>query len=331
MQPIIVSSSEAGQKLFQFLTRRLSVPKSILHRWIRTGQTRINGKRVTPFTTVCFEDKIRVPPFAYEYKKRKDLTTPVINNQYGISSISSHTTPSLPPIIAHSPEFIIFYKPAGLSVHGGTGQIDSLTHRLSQHYAHSTFMPTPVHRLDKDTSGLLLVAKTYNSLRYFTDLFASHSTQLTKEYLAWVVGICPWTQPICLEDILTKKQKHMDNYSRFNTYRNKLQKTSAQKASLTVHCIKQYKDKSLLLIKLHTGRTHQIRIQLSLHGFPIIGDKKYGNTILSHNLKLHAFRLSFPGYTFTILPSWGDNWQVTQEDIPNSSMMSYTCYNKSIL
>lgn len=316
MQPIIVSANEAGQKLFQFLTRRLAVPKSILHRWIRTGQTRVNGKRVTPFTIVNFEDKIRVPPFAYEYKKRKDLTTPLIDNQCDISPINSHTTSSLPPIIAHSPEFIIFYKPAGLSVHGGTGQIDSLTHRLSQHYAHSTFMPTPVHRLDKDTSGLLLVAKTYNSLRYFADLFASHSTQLTKEYLAWVVGICPWTQPICLEDILTKKQKHMDNYSRFNTYQNKLQQTSAQKASLTVCCIKQYKDKSLLLIKLHTGRTHQIRIQLSLHGFPIIGDKKYGNTIHSHNLKLHAFRLSFPGYTFTILPSWDDKWQVTQDDIP---------------
>ncbi|OMQ03200.1 pseudouridylate synthase [Lawsonia intracellularis] len=315
MQPIIVSSNEAGQKLFQFLTRRLTVPKSILHRWIRTGQTRINGKRVTPFTIVNFKDKIRIPPFAYEYKK-KDLTTSLIHNQYDISPISSHTTSPLPPVIAHSPEFIIFYKPAGLAVHGGTGQTDSLAHRLSQHYAHSTFMPTPVHRLDKDTSGLLLVAKTYNSLRYFSELFASHSTQLTKEYLAWVVGICPWTQPICLEDILTKKQKQ-DNYSRLNSYQNKLQQTSAQKASLTVRCIKQYKDKSLLLIKLHTGRTHQIRIQLSLHGFPIIGDKKYGNTIRSHNLKLHAFRLSFPGYTFTILPSWDDKWQVTQEDIPN--------------
>lgn len=316
MQPIIVSSTEAGQKLFQFLNRRLNAPKNILHRWIRTGQTRINGKRVNPFTIVSLGDKIRIPPFAYEYKKREELADNLIKNRINMNPIHFHITP-LPPLIAHLPELLVFYKPAGLPVHGGTGQIDSLTHRLSQHYANSTFMPTPIHRLDKDTSGILLVAKSYKCLRYFNELFASHSEQVTKEYLTWVVGVCPWTQPICLQDMLIKKQEELAKYSlhSYAYHQKKLQQYPNQEALLTVHCIKKDKNKSLLYIKLHTGRTHQIRIQLSLHGFPIIGDKKYGDTTLSHELKLHAFRLSFPGYTFTTLPSWKNEWQVTKEDI----------------
>lgn len=313
LKPIIVTPAESGQKLFQFLARRFNIPSSMLHRWIRTGQVRINGKRSHPFTILSVEDKVRIPPFAQHNSKRH-----LYSNQIPSQQIVLKDPPPLPPIIAETPELIVFCKPAGLPVHGGTGLTDSLTHRLALYYTEASFMPTPIHRLDKDSSGILLVAKTYSSLKCIAHLFATNK-QITKEYLVWVIGECPWSDPIYLEDELIKVK--IKNKRRMTTTQMQQEKLSCvinppQKAALTAHCIKQYKKYSLLLIKLHTGRTHQIRVQLASRNFPVLGDSIYGKISHSDGLKLHAFRLTLYDTTYNVIPTWQGPWQVTKNDIP---------------
>lgn len=308
MQPIIVTTSESGQKFLQFLVRRLHIPKSVLHKWIRTGQTRINGKRAHPFTTLMVNDTIRIPPFV-----QQNLTT-----HSHVKHTSKLDTLLLPKIIAESPELIVFCKPSGLPVHGGTNHIDSLAYRLSLHYINSPFRPTPIHRLDKDTSGVLLVAKTYSSLRQFSDIFASHNQELKKEYLAWVRGNCPWSTPRYLEDLITKQK--IQNRELVIPIQQPIpvKNSVIKKAVLIVYCLKQSNGYSLLHLRLYTGRTHQIRAQLSCRTFPIVGDKKYGDISNNYGLKLHAFRISFRQHTYTVLPSWTGQWKITKNDLLKS-------------
>ena len=142
-EPLQVTAAEAGQKLLQFLSRRFEEPQSVLHRWIRTGQVRINGGRAKPFDRVELNDEIRVPPFAGAGTKAERVP-------------ASSGGKELPPIVAETADVIVFCKPSGLPVHPGTGHTDSLTTRLEAAFAGSPFIPAPVHRLDRDTSGLLL-------------------------------------------------------------------------------------------------------------------------------------------------------------------------------
>ncbi|WP_300831867.1 S4 domain-containing protein, partial [uncultured Bilophila sp.] len=132
-QPLLVTAEEAGQKLLQFLARRFDEPQGVLHRWIRTGQVRINGGRAKPFDRVDFGDEVRVPPFA---GGGAQAAAPVKEDRS-----------LLPPIVAETDELIVFCKPAGLPVHPGTGHTDSLTARLEKSFAGAPFMPAPVHRL----------------------------------------------------------------------------------------------------------------------------------------------------------------------------------------
>ncbi|MFR7887637.1 MAG: pseudouridine synthase, partial [Bilophila wadsworthia] len=160
-EPLQVTAAEAGQKLLQFLSRRFEEPQSVLHRWIRTGQVRINGGRAKPFDRVELNDEIRVPPFAGAGTKAERVP-------------ASSGGKELPPIVAETADVIVFCKPSGLPVHPGTGHTDSLTTRLEAAFAGSPFIPAPVHRLDRDTSGLLLVGKTYAAVRRLSDALAAH-------------------------------------------------------------------------------------------------------------------------------------------------------------
>lgn len=187
-----MTAAEAGQKLLQFLSRRFEEPQSVLHRWIRTGQVRINGGRAKPFDRVELNDEIRVPPFAGAGTKAERVP-------------ASSGGKELPPIVAETADVIVFCKPSGLPVHPGTGHTDSLTTRLEAAFAGSPFIPAPVHRLDRDTSGLLLVGKTYAAVRRLSDALAAHDGSVAKDYLAWVQGECPWSRPKRLEDHLAKR------------------------------------------------------------------------------------------------------------------------------
>ncbi len=287
-----VTRAEAGQKLLQCLSRRLHEPENILHRWIRTGQVRVNGGRRKPFDRLEEGDEIRLPPFA-------------------APSLPPVPLPGGPekalPIVFSSPELIVINKPAGLPVHPGTGHEDCLTARLAVMFPPEKypFAPTPVHRLDRDTSGLLLVARTYDCLQRLSAAFARREG-LRKEYLAWCAGM--WSRPgtLVLQDRLQKTGAPNKERVRCGQ--------EGRLAELEAEPVLCRKDASLLRLTLHTGRTHQIRVQLASRGFPVIGDAKYGGKAAfpagapEKGLLLHAWRLSAEGQTFSAPPPWKGRW-----------------------
>ena len=153
-----VTEAESGQKILQFLERRLKLPSSLLHRWIRTGQVRCNGGRCKPFARVKAGDMVRLPPFAFKLAAQMLSPMPVTDKSVPESL-------PLPPVMGTARGLVAYAKPRGLPTQPGTGHDDSLASRLAAHHADALFVPAPVHRLDKDTSGLLLVATTHDALR----------------------------------------------------------------------------------------------------------------------------------------------------------------------
>ncbi len=297
---LVVQASEAGQKLLQFLVRRLSLPQSLLHRWIRTGQIRINGSRAKPFMLTEVGDNIRMPPFALN-----------MSNSATANNTSKAPTQhqNLPEVIYEDEHLLIFNKPYGLPVHSGTGHVDSLATRLEGHYNQDLFKPTPAHRLDKDTTGVIIVARSYASLRALQDSFGQRT--IIKEYLAWIQGIWPHKGPVMLQHSLAKR------YEGYDEKVHTLPQEQGRASESIVTCLQHEDNCSLMHIRLITGRTHQIRVQFAAEGFPVFGDGKYGQG-QNQQMRLHAFRITLPNTepfvalglqnkTFTIFPPWGNN------------------------
>lgn len=305
-----VSEAEAGQKLLQYLTRRLGMPHSVLHRWIRTGQVRVNGHRRKPFDRVVVDDAVRVPPFV---PLAADAPLPSVSFS-GLSSVLSSVLSSGPPCIAGvsivyaDDELLICHKPAGLPVHGGTGHNDSLAARLHRAFGHTAFAPTPAHRLDKDTSGLICVALSYTRLRALND--ALREGHCVKEYVAWVEGDWPYADTCLLEDNIAKRYIGTDEKMRLANSCPGL-----KHARCLAACVRRIHGLSLLHLRLITGRTHQLRAQCTAQGHPVCGDIKYGARALGP-LRLHAARLMLPfglgPDTITCLPDWEGDFAVQQ-------------------
>lgn len=275
---IQITSQQAGQKILSFLSRFLpDIPLSALHRAIRRGEIRINGKRCKPFLRITNRDTIRIPPFATQ--KQSNLPPSPLSLEI------LHTTP----------DFFLINKPTNLAVHGGTGNTISVISQLRRQFPKESFQSTPVHRLDKHTSGLLLVARSYIFLQKMQQLWQNN--QVEKKYLAWVQGNWTFPQNIILQDEIQKQTIGK---------KEKMQTGQGKIAQSQVDCLKQEKNRSLLIITLKTGRTHQIRIQLASRGFPIIGDGKYGTHV--KHMFLHAVSLAWEDQQFYCLPQWKDEY-----------------------
>lgn len=302
MNALIVSREEAGQKLLNFLQRRLEAANGELHKWIRSGQVRINGGRAKAFDRVEEGDAVRVPPFASA--RASDAPTP---------GASPHEHASRLPIVYEDDDILILNKAAGLPTQGGSGHADSAVSRLAAMFSGSTFLPAPVHRLDKDTSGLLLAGKSYAALRKFSDALAGREgLPPRKEYLAWIWGRWPHSEEYRLRDLLKK-----------NEHERKMEADGPEgrEAESIVRPLETRrigeKTATLMLIRLLTGRTHQIRVQFSSRGYPLVGDGKYGRKD-GTALKLHAFRLTLPEYegasplVVSCLPPWEKPWDIPE-------------------
>ena len=294
----VVQETESGQKLLQFLQRRLNLPQAMLHRWVRTGQVRINGGRCKPFSRVQAGDTVRLPPFAIRMSAQCDSALPEPVRE-ARSDKDPASAPPLPPLVGTSGYLWAFDKPAGLPTHPGTGHEDSLTTRLAQHFSKASFMPTPVHRLDRETSGILLVAASYAALDEAQR--ALRGQHMVKEYVAWITGRWPHEETCLVRHFLRK-----DSVRGFE----KMCAVSAdapegKEALCLVRPIQIEDGASLVQIRLLTGRTHQIRAQLSNLGHPVLGDAKYGTGRPGTALYLHALRIVLPeSQAFTSLPAW---------------------------
>ena len=271
---VTVTKAEAGQKIVRFLERRVGgeVPRAAIMRWIRKGHVRVDKGRYKPFDIVKEGQTVRIPPYKAGPKTKHN---------------------SLPPlkIIYEDHNFLAVYKPAGLPSQGGSGHNDSVSDRLLGMYADDHFKPAPAHRLDRDTSGVLLAGKSYEGQKKLSDMFAAGEGG--KYYLAVVKGKWPangWQE---LHDFMEKSGE---------PGHEKVVTGIGKKAFSSVFPLAVSESETVLLVQLHTGRTHQIRVQLSTRGFPIIGDGKYGGG--SGSMQLHCWRIETPWFTAEVLPDW---------------------------
>jgi len=321
-QEITVSPAESEQKIFQFLQRRLNLPKPLIHRWIRKGKIRCNGLRIKPFVRVNEGDIILVPqhrPFstnlqdAENNKQSSFITEPehkyAAKFYHKIKDISSKSALIKElDIVYEDNELLVCNKPTGLPTHLGSKHSNSLITIIHGLYGNNTFKPTPIHRLDKDTSGLLLIALSYKTLRNLQEAFKEQ--EISKEYLTWVEGKWKHEQTIELKHKLEKKYIQIFE---------KVHVGTGKDCICLARPLFVSEEKSLLQIGLITGRTHQIRAQLANHGFPLCGDMKYGGKE-NMEFKLHAFRLIVPNFKcFELLPAWTKDFEVKTMPKPLSS------------
>ena len=282
---LTVTRAEAGQKLLQYLARRTGQPDRLIHKWIRTGQVRVDKGRKKPFDRIEAGQTVRIPP--YTPGEAKGAPAPAIVDGEAGRLVVAYEDDAL----------LAVAKPAGLAAHGGDGVTDSVVARLRAMFAGASFMPTLAHRLDRDTSGLLLAAKSYESLRELNDLFASNG--VAKVYLAWVDG--RWAEPdgTLLEDVMEKRGA---------PGQERVRTGSGKTALARVNTLATEKDRSLVAVRLLTGRTHQIRVQLASRGHPVIGDKKYGDGRSRGAMRLHCYALRAGEKTLSLKPAWTGKW-----------------------
>ena len=274
-----IDESHAGQRLDNFLLSYLKpLPKSAIYRLLRRGEVRVNKKRAKPADRLALGDAIRIPPIT-----RPDKDTPVVSN-FRQEQIES-------AVIYEDQDLLVLNKPAGVPVHGGSGVNAGVIEILRQARPDAKFLEL-VHRLDKGTSGCLLIAKNRQALLHLQSQIKANNVK--KTYHALVAG--KWPKSLNKIDLPLKK----------NTLSSGARIVRADpegKAALTTfRILKNYKDCTLIEARLHTGRTHQIRVHCQHAGHPILGDGKYGMRSIcqaiekAHKIKrmcLHAAELQF--------------------------------------
>ena len=283
---VTVDENSDGQRLDNFLMRQFKgVPKTHVYRIIRSGEVRINKGRVQADTRVQTGDVVRLPPVRVSEKIAEKLDNPAPPREF--------------PILLEDDHLIALDKPAGVAVHGGSGVSFGVIEQLRRARPQAKFLEL-VHRLDRDTSGILLVAKKRSALTKLQDQFRERETG--KTYLAMVVGAWPANKKVLdkpLVKFLLPSQGGQDGERRVKVT---TKEDPEGMKSVTLVKIAQKGEKfTLLEVTIKTGRTHQIRVHLASEGFPIAGDDKYGDFDVNKALQkqglkrmfLHAWRLQF--------------------------------------
>lgn len=279
---VTIDENSAGQRLDNFLIKILKgVPKSLIYRVVRKGQVRVNKGRAKPDTRLKVGDIVRVPPVRVSQKTQEHKPS------RGLLKLLDES------IIFENDELMIVNKPPGLAVHAGSGIRLGLIEALRARTETSAFLEL-VHRLDRATSGCVMIAKTRVMLAHLQGLLRQEG-QIKKRYLALVEG--QW--PAMLERVdAPLRKKEVVNGERFVTV-----DSTEGKASLTVFRLLEHFDEcSLVEAEPRTGRTHQIRVHAQHVGHPLVGDDKYGRDQVNRKFRdlganrlfLHAFSLSIP-------------------------------------
>lgn len=300
-----IDADEAGQRIDNYLMRQFrGVPKSHIYRILRKGEVRVNKKRIKPIYKLAEGDEVRLPPVRTGEKITRRPPDEVIER------LKSR-------IVYDDDRLIVVNKPAGLAVHAGTnvdfGVIDVM--RYIDKSAKELFL---VHRLDRDTSGCLLIARDRSALRDLQD--ALQNDGINKYYTALLKG--HWGQREAKVDIPLRRNK-MQGGERL------VQMDEDGKEAVSIfNVIREYAHKSipsgcsLMKIQLITGRTHQIRVHASESGHPLAGDRRYGDELFNQQMKtlglkrmfLHASALNFPhpdnGKRMQIEPPLDDDLQL---------------------
>lgn len=295
VQFLTVGEESAGQRLDNFLIRVLKgVPKTHVYRIIRSGEVRVNKGRAAADTRIADGDVVRVPPVRLSEAAASRADQPAPAREF--------------PVLFEDEHVLAIDKPAGVAVHGGSGVSFGVIEQLRQARPTAKFLEL-VHRLDRETSGILLVAKKRSALTKLQDQFRERETG--KTYLALVTGAWPANKKVIDQPL--HKYLQADGERRVRVVGKD---DPDGMRSITLVKVAQSlllppapgegrgggaAEANLLEVTIKTGRTHQIRVHLASAGHPILGDDKYGDFELNKALArqglkrmfLHAWRLQF--------------------------------------
>jgi 23S rRNA pseudouridine955/2504/2580 synthase len=274
-----VSSDEAGQRLDNFIHRRLvSLPRSRIYRIIRKGEVRVNGHRAAPDTRLTEHDRVRIPPVRLAEGASKPHPSLELKRRVKEAIVQADT------------DLLVLDKPAGLAVHGGSGISLGVIEALRAAYPGEPL--ELIHRLDRDTSGCLLVARNAKTLRELHALLREGAFE--KRYLALLKG--KWELGRKRIDIPLRTDLRVGGERTVRAH-------ASGKPSVSEFRPVQFfgKRATLVEVSLKTGRTHQIRVHAQHAGHPVAGDAKYGDEAFNRSLRelgltrmfLHAHSVSF--------------------------------------
>ena len=261
---LTVGEESAGQRLDNFLIRVLKgVPKTHVYRIIRSGEGRVTKGRAGADTRVEDGDVVRVPPVRIADSVAAKTEKPAPAREF--------------PILFEDEHLLAIDKPSGVAVHGGSGVSFGVIEQLRQARPAARLLEL-VHRLDRETSGILLVAKKRSALTKLQDQFRDRETG--KTYLALVTGAWPANKKVIDQPL--HKYLQADGERRVKVVAR--DDPDGMRAISLVKIQEKFKDFTLLEVTIKTGRTHQIRVHLASAGHPIAGDDKYGDFELNKTL-----------------------------------------------
>ena len=275
---VVISKEVAGQRIDNYLLRMLKgVPKTRIYRLLRKGEVRVNGGRIGPSYRLAADDRVRVPPVR---RAEKDSIAP-----------SVRITDRLEAAILYEDErLMVLSKPSGLAVHGGSGLAYGVIEALRDARPDLPFLDL-AHRLDRDTSGCLVIAKRRSALRRLNEAFKNH--QIVKEYIALLHGEVSWQRKTVVAPLKAVagpggERMMQPDEAGVNA------KTDFFREAIYPGC-------TLVRLRLHTGRMHQIRAHARFLEHPVVMDRRYGKADADKRFRnlglrrlfLHASRIQF--------------------------------------
>ncbi len=295
VKTLTVDEDSAGQRLDNFLMRHLKgVPKTHVYRIIRSGEVRVNKGRASADQRVEAGDLVRLPPVRISAQVQAKADAPAPAREF--------------PVLMEDEAMMAIDKPAGVAVHGGSGVSFGVIEQLRRARPASTNLEL-VHRLDRETSGVLLVAKKRSALKNLQDQFRDRETG--KTYLALVLGLWPSNKKVIDSPLFKYTVETGVGEGERRVKVVDKDDPNGMRSITLVRVARTVGPYTLLEVTIKTGRTHQIRVHLASQGHPIAGDDKYGD--FEHNKLLHKM-----GLKRMFLHAWQLKFQHPQSHRPVS-------------
>lgn len=254
VQFVDIDDDMAGQRIDNFLRNQLkSIPKSMIYRIVRKGEVRVNKKRIKAEYKLKAGDIVRIPPVTIEEKTEDNVPNTKLNK---VSELEH-------AIIFEDDHMLILNKPSGTAVHGGSGLKFGAIEALRALRPDARFLEL-VHRIDRDTSGILLVAKKRSALRHLQAQFREKTVQ--KYYFALVMGVWKSSCKVVNAPLL---KNEVNSIVRVNP--------NGKASETRFKVLEKFADATLVQASPITGRTHQIRVHCQYAGHPIAWDDRYGD------------------------------------------------------
>ena len=275
---VSVTDEDAGQRIDNFLARHLKgVPKSFIYRILRRGEVRVNSGRIKAQYKICAGDRVRIPPVRVSPEKIIPSAAAKIDWEGRI--------------LFENNRVLVLNKPSGIAVHGGSGLSFGVIEALRASRPQAPFLEL-AHRLDRETSGCLVIAKRRSFLRLFHEQL--RNGEVVKQYLALLAG--RWSGGKQTVNVPLRK-----NQLKGGERMVVVDEEAGKKALTIIRPVSRFSVATLAEVDLKTGRTHQIRVHAAHLGHPLAGDEKYGDPAFNRSLRtrglrrlfLHAHRLEF--------------------------------------